>query len=414
MKSSFVFLCISATLAVLTITSAAPGRGNANATIPANRTQNGTVTCAGLNDQKKALEGFIAAFVAILFFGSNFVPVKKIDTGDGVFFQWIMCMGIWLCALVTQLVLSFHPNNNNNLNQTVPVPFEPEALLGGFLWATGNMFCVPVIKCLGLGLGMLIWGTVNCLGGWASGRFGLFGVEASLPGNEAENFSGVALCLLGVIMFVFVKSEGKKTKSNETDDERAHLLFSKKIQAETESTTLKDMSKASDDLDDSWVDRLNPKVKKIVGTVMAIAAGLLFGVSFDPVTHLEQSNCHNPQNGLDYAFSHFCGILLTSTSYLIIYCFIKKNKPQVIGEAILPGLLVGVMWAIAYGAWFIANANLTQTISYPIVATAPGLVSALWGIFIFAEIRGVKNLVFFSFACALIIGGSVLTALSKS
>ena len=97
-------------------------------------------------------------------------------------------MGIWLCALVTQLVLSFHPNNNNNLNQTVPVPFEPEALLGGFLWATGkknnkfiscmkditcftgNMFCVPVIKCLGLGLGMLIWGTVNCLGGWASGR----------------------------------------------------------------------------------------------------------------------------------------------------------------------------------------------------------------------------------------------------
>ena len=35
---------------------------------------------------------------------------------------------------------------------------------------------------------------------------------------------------------------------------------------------------------------------------MAIAAGLLFGVSFDPVTHLEQSNCHNPQNGIEARF----------------------------------------------------------------------------------------------------------------
>ena len=35
--------------------------------------------------------GYAAIATASLFFGSNFVPVKKFETGDGVFFQWILC-----------------------------------------------------------------------------------------------------------------------------------------------------------------------------------------------------------------------------------------------------------------------------------------------------------------------------------
>ena len=29
--------------------------------------------------------GFIAAAIAVVFFGSNFVPLKKFETGDGMF-----------------------------------------------------------------------------------------------------------------------------------------------------------------------------------------------------------------------------------------------------------------------------------------------------------------------------------------
>ena len=68
-------------------------------------------------------------------------------------------------------------------------PFQPLAMLGGFFWATGNIklnnlhfvytfyfwlgnvLCVPVVKCIGMGMGMLVWGTLNCLGGWASARY---------------------------------------------------------------------------------------------------------------------------------------------------------------------------------------------------------------------------------------------------
>lgn len=68
------------------------------------------------------------------------------------------------------------------------------------------------------------------------------------------------------------------------------------------------------------------------GTVMAIAAGLLFGVSFDPVTHLEQSNCHNPQNGIEACFLQFCPIyrILPKdliTRFLISVEFCSRARP---------------------------------------------------------------------------------------
>lgn len=36
--------------------------------------------------------------------------------------------------------------------------------------STGNIAVVPIIKTIGLGLGLLIWGSFNTLTGWASSR----------------------------------------------------------------------------------------------------------------------------------------------------------------------------------------------------------------------------------------------------
>jgi len=48
--------------------------------------------------------GFVAAAVAVVFFGSQLLPVKRFETGDGLFFQWVMCIGIWLVGLTVQQV----------------------------------------------------------------------------------------------------------------------------------------------------------------------------------------------------------------------------------------------------------------------------------------------------------------------
>jgi hypothetical protein len=51
--------------------------------------------------------GFWFVGITVFCFGSNFLPVKYFPTGDGMFFQWLMCIGIWSVGLLTQLVVPY-------------------------------------------------------------------------------------------------------------------------------------------------------------------------------------------------------------------------------------------------------------------------------------------------------------------
>ena len=89
--------------------------------------------------------------------GSNYAPAKRVDSGDGFFFSLVIAIGIWITGALFQLIYSSGQTSN----------FEPIASVGGALWATGNM-CVPIImKTIGLSMGLLMWGSVALLGGWA-------------------------------------------------------------------------------------------------------------------------------------------------------------------------------------------------------------------------------------------------------
>ena len=69
---------------------------------------------------------------------------------------------------------------------------------------SGNLTAVPIIHMIGLGMGILVWGTVNCIVGWASGRFGLFGINPSIPHNPVINYFGLALVVMGFLKINFV------------------------------------------------------------------------------------------------------------------------------------------------------------------------------------------------------------------
>jgi glucose uptake protein GlcU len=92
----------------------------------------------------KAHWGYIGLSVAVVFYGSNYLPVKQFETGDGMFFQLILAIGIW--------IVGFFVNCARNFPKFYALP-----MLGGALWTTGNVNTVPSIKCIGIGLGMLIW-----------------------------------------------------------------------------------------------------------------------------------------------------------------------------------------------------------------------------------------------------------------
>ncbi|XP_030643575.1 transmembrane protein 144-like [Chanos chanos] len=336
--------------------------------------------------------GFVSSAVAVLFYGSNFVPIKKIDTGDGMFFQWVLCATIWTISLIVNLILN-------------SPKFWPLAMVGGAVWATGNITVVPIVKTIGLGLGVLVWASFSLLMGWASSRFGWFGIEPETVNKPVLNYCGAGLCLLSAIAFFFVKSDVQTPTSGE---ERPLL---------TDDTVT---SESSGPADSSWVDTLGPRTKRIIGLSFATVAGVLYGTSFVPVLYIK--NHAADQNGtytgasqfdLDYVFAQFSGIFLTSTVYFLIYCGFKKNQPKVFPRAILPGFASGVMWAIATCCWFLANTYLSAVVSYPIITTVPGLIAALWGVIIFKEVKGCRNYLILVFAFCLVLSGSLLTAFSK-
>ncbi|KAJ1453142.1 transmembrane protein [Pelagophyceae sp. CCMP2097] len=73
-----------------------------------------------------AVSGYLCVVGAVVGFGSNFVPVKIYDTGDGLFFQLVMCLAIWSCGMVLDVARG-------------SPEFCPFAMIGGALWCTGNV-----------------------------------------------------------------------------------------------------------------------------------------------------------------------------------------------------------------------------------------------------------------------------------
>jgi len=161
----------------------------------------------------------------------------------------------------------------------------------------------------------------------------------------------------------------------------------------------------------SWVDKLSLTQKRIIGVALSIISGILYGVNFNPPTYLMEHG--GSTNGLDYVFSHFCGIWITSTAYFLIYCVIKKNNPVLYPKVVLPAMISGVLWSMADISWFVANQNLLMVVAFPIIATGPGVVASLWGIFAFREVKGKRNLLILCLAFGFTIVGVIFIALSK-
>ena len=71
------------------------------------------------------------------------------------------------------------------------------------------------------------------------------------------------------------------------------------------------------------------------------------------------------------------------------------------------------MWGIANTAFFVANSALSQSIAFPIVASGPPVIATLYGIFLYKEIKGLRNYIILAFGFSFAIAGSTLCGFSK-
>jgi len=313
---------------------------------------------------------------------------------------------------------------------------------------------VPIVRLIGLGLGMLLWGTSCLVAGWASGKFGLFGLHPQPMTHPILNYCGVMVAIVSGVAFMLIrpssdeKPESEKDTEAQTNEEerplmpnKAHVLDTvnedkeKTFFVETDEAAESDDEKSQKTLKQRFLhyvhmdnhqdlrhfmmhyfhldalslpyaeemtrhclpitlfhlDTMPTLEKRILGVLMAIIAGSLYGVSFNPTQWLIDNDPEAPRQAVLYFYSHICGILLSSTFYFIIYCVLSRNKPQVFPQVTLPALISGFMWSLAQLAYFKATSGLGMVITTPIATVGPGVVGALWSVFVFHEIRGRSN-----------------------
>ena len=307
-------------------------------------------------------------------------------SGDGMFFQWILCLSIWLVGFGLQL----YRNS----------AFEPYSAFGGMFWASGNVLTVPIISSIGLGLGMLVWGISSLLTGWASAKFGFFGITVETVSNPTLNIIGVGVLVISLIVVYFIEPEEDCVV--DSDDELFAPTDTYDDQLDYRPLPKSKSTKSFHSVGSQGLRKsksfvaMNKKAIKNWGFPLAVCAGILFGLCFNPAQFLIDHPTHgigpaHSTESLDYVFSQFSGIFVTSTFYFLMYCVYKKNKPVVYPELVLPAFVSGALWAVAQIAWFVANENLSFVISFPVITTAPALLATSWGVFLFGEIKGTRN-----------------------
>ncbi|KAI3351458.1 hypothetical protein L3Q82_020312 [Scortum barcoo] len=326
--------------------------------------------------------GITATTISVLLYGSNFVPIKRIETGDGMFFQWITCAAIWIVSMVGDLMLQ-------------SPKFHPFAMLGGVIWATGNIAAVPIVKAIGLALGILIWSSSSLLMGWASSKFGWFGITAQDVSRPMLNYFGAGLCLLSGLIFFFVRTDVELHPNSESIPllidrvkdtlrqlwtkflrvlDRHRRTKDKAVHVSSISVTPYAMFNVTGDLN-SIHHAVSQSLHLFRGCLLAVVSGMMYGSSFAPILYIKShSSCHDSMfHGasvyeLDYVYAQCSGIFIASTVYFAIYCAAMNNRPKVYSRAILPGLLSGLMWALATYCWFLANNYLSTIVTFPIVS----------------------------------------------
>jgi len=346
--------------------------------------------------------GLVCCLVAGIGFGSNYLPVKQVNVGDGVWFSACMAIGILLVGVTVNFTLAgehlpLYPHDGPQ--------FEWKAAVGGALWMCGNFLCPIIVRRLGLGLGLAVWDCANLLTGWATGAFGLFGVWAEKVASPTMNYTGVALAMVSLVLLAFATDEeqpeaaGSEAAADVKDGNRSPRSM------ETGSTSSKvaEPSAKPKSLNAPMSALIasfdNPHGRIVGGFGLSLFTGFLFGLTFAwPTDLIQQGKAGEALDGhqhsdfpMDYVFSHFMGIVGMGAAVLVAYLVKMEGNAFTPRNVVLPGIGSGVLWGIAQVAWFQANQELSLVIAFPIISTLPGIVGCMLGYLFFGEFKGKRS-----------------------
>ncbi|MFH4984030.1 hypothetical protein AB6A40_010739 [Gnathostoma spinigerum] len=233
-----------------------------------------------------------------------------------------MGVGSMLVGFVTLGVQGFSP------------PVYPLVIASGAAWALGNSVAVPVMNNLGMALGMLIWNTTACILGWATSRFGLFGLKKAPPKSNVLNYIGLVLVIAGGVIYTFVKSVPYQPSTGNLSDRVTSIDAEVTRGRSKAGSTTREQDFAgyfNDELlhegnNESFLKRRRHLILRGCWIVVALISGLFYSQMCTAVSYIQdypELFNNAPANGVHYVFSHFLGIFITATAIFIVYGIVK-------------------------------------------------------------------------------------------
>jgi len=284
------------------------------------------------------LVGYISLVLSSVAWGAFYLPVKHYETGDGLFFQLVLCKAICISGLIVHWVRGFP-----SFGGIMPV-------WGGILWAFGNASSVVIIKFLGIGLGSVLWNIICLISGWAMCRYGWFKITPQIPNDVLLNYIGVALTIISIIVFLFIKTE---TTTFMIEEQRPVIVNDDRTNTkQTSYSAIESTNEQNDRFSHShgnlsklerMLDSLSLTWKRIIGASLSLFAGTLMGLSYAPILYVQNNYPNASQDLNDYYFGYCVGALLGALLLFIIYAIYENNRPKVYPDIIIPALIAGIL-----------------------------------------------------------------------
>jgi len=325
--------------------------------------------------------GYLAVAGAVLFFGSFAVPLKtrRVQEAnvDPVVFQLYYSLSIFCSSF---LVLAYNP-----------WVFTPFGIAGAAFWVPASILSIFAINYLGMSVAVGTWAGVTIVVSF------LWGSIVFRDPVHSILLSVVALSLLigGILGLSLSNSEFVKNLGNKRTSQRNINV------AEDEAPLL------NDDTQQAAENKAPNATGKLIGLMCALVLGVLNGSMMVPLRYTPPE-----ASGIKYIVSFGIGVMIvTPVCALFYFAIIKRQIPQLhLRVALIPGLITGLLWNVGNFCSIYATLNLGLTIGFPLTQLAL-VVSGLWGLLVFKELRGAMVISFWIVSVLILLGGAALLSL---
>jgi len=383
--------------------------------------------------------------------------------GDDSVLPWLSVLGAWICFGSFAVPMKWQSVVNAQVHPLIfqcyktfwafasahlilffqPYEFSYWGIVSGFSWVPAGIAAVIAVQHVGIACGQAVWqvtiivtsmlwgclvlhdeavhswcGTAASLLCLAMGIVGMtFSFNMKQPTLEAasnalippfgRSHSHGALCAKVAPLLPTSKSEGSC----------AELGEKKRTRIKTRKS-LSDVRFSADDLLDC-VDKsfdvgevaASPRTSMALGISAALFNGVWGGANLVP-SH------YAPVHGTHFVISFGTGALIANVAIMFAYALVAKfwwrsalPSPH-IRVMTLPGCLSGVLWSAGNFCSLYAVSTLGQGVGYSLIQSSV-IVSGLWGIVYFRELRG-SAVLCWSVFCALCVGGVLGLAAEKA